>query len=307
MEFRNQHILSTSQFDRQGLVFLFEKAEEMEEMVLSGDSGVLKGKVMATMFFEPSTRTRFSFETAMHRLGGDVVSNADMMTTSSLQKSESLEDTAKVVSQIVDVIVMRHPEPGSVEKMSKFSDVPVLNAGDGANQHPTQALLDLYTIWKEKGTIDGLTVGMVGDLKNGRVPHSQCDLLKHFNVKFVLVAPEALRMPREIVEDLKAHGREVLEVENFEEAISEMDVIGMTRVQKERFENVEDYKKYAGVYVLDEGLMSKAKKHSIIIHPLPRVDEIAVGLDDDPRSKYFEQVKNGVYIRMALITKVLGQ
>lgn len=305
MNFQGQHILSTEQFDREGLLFLFEEAKEMEKIMISGGSDVLKGKILATLFFEPSTRTRFSFESAMNRLGGRVLSNADMMATSSLKKKESLEDTAKTVSKMADVIVIRHPEPGSVEKMSLTSDVPVINAGDGPNQHPTQALLDVYTIWKEKGNIDGLTIGMIGDLKNGRVPHSQCDLLKHFDVRFVFVAPEALSMPDGIVSELAEAGKEVVEMEDLPAVIGEMDVIGMTRVQSERFESEEEYKKYEGVYVLGPDLIKKAKEDAIILHPLPRVDEIAVEIDSDPRAKYFDQIGNGVAIRMALLKNVL--
>ncbi|MFH1284236.1 MAG: aspartate carbamoyltransferase [Candidatus Peregrinibacteria bacterium] len=306
MEKEVRHILSTSEFDQSSLSALFEKASEMEKIIEKGGSDIMNGKILATLFFEPSTRTRFSFETAMLRLGGKVISNAQMMETSSIRKSETLQDTGKVVSQMVDIIVMRHPEAGSVAKLAEKSDVPVINAGDGPNEHPTQGLLDLYTIWKAKGGFDGLTIGMVGDLKYGRVPHSQCDLLKHFDVKFVFVSPEELAMPDAVVRELKAAGREVKVVGNMEEVIPEMDVISMTRVQKERFENEKEYEKYAGSYVLTESLMALAKKDAIVIHPLPRVDEIDVSVDSDPRAKYFEQVKNGVVVRMALMCVVLG-
>jgi len=306
MNFKGQHILSTAQFDKEGLLEIFEEAKKMEKVLQDGGSDVLSGKILATLFFEPSTRTRFSFESAMNRLGGRVLSNADMAATSSLKKNESLEDTVKTVSHMADVIAIRHPESYSVEKTSIVSNVPVINAGDGPNQHPTQALLDVYTIWKEKGHIDGLTVGMIGDLKYGRVPHSQCDLLKHFDVKFVFVAPDALKMPVEIVEELRSVGKDVVEGEDLSELIEDMDVIGMTRVQKERFDSEEEYLKYEGIYVLDTKIMDRAKKDAIIVHPLPRVDEISVELDSDPRSKYFDQVGNGVVIRMALLKKVLG-
>lgn len=305
MEFKGQHILSTKQFNKEDLLALFEEARKMEEVLARGGSDLLKGKIMATLFFEPSTRTRFSFETAMLRLGGSVISNPDMMATSSLRKMESLIDTGKTVSRMADIIVMRHPEAGTVHELATSSIVPVLNAGDGPAEHPTQALLDVYTIWKEKGRLDGLTIGMVGDLKNGRVPHSQCRLLKHFEVKFVFVSPEALKMPDDIVQELKENSREMRITENIEEAISEMDVIGMTRVQKERFASEEEYKKYAGIFVLDPVLMHKAKSDAIVIHPLPRVDEISVDLDSDPRAKYFDQVHNGVVLRMALLSKIL--
>jgi len=311
MNFKGQHILSTKQFDKDGLIELFQTAKKMEKVVDDARKGkqskILEGKILATLFFEPSTRTRFSFETAMNRLGGRVISNFDMMNSSSIKKRETLWDTGKVVSQMTDIIAMRHPEVGSVEKLAKGSDAPVINAGDGPNQHPTQGLLDVYTIWKKFGKLSGLTIGMVGDLKYGRVPHSQCDLLKHFGIKFIFVAPKALKMPEEIVGELKKSKHEVLEVEDFGSVIGQMDVIAMTRIQEERFANKDEYKKYAGVYVLDKKLMGKAKKDSIVIHPMPRVDEISSDVDLDSRAKYFEQVKNGVVIRMALLAKVLGK
>lgn len=300
-----KHILSTDQFERDELLELFEEADEMEKILEVGGGDYLHGKIMATLFFEPSTRTRFSFESAMLRLGGSVISNADMVNTSSLKKQESLEDTGRTVSRMADVIVMRHPEAGSVSKLASFCDVPVINGGDGPNDHPTQGLLDLYTIWKERGSLDGLTIGMVGDLKYGRVVHSQCKLLKHFDVKFVLVSPKALAVPEEIGEELADAGREVKLSEKLEDVIGEMDVISMTRVQEERFKDRSDYEKYAGAYVLDGELMKKAKTDAIVIHPLPRVDEISPEVDDDPRAKYFEQPRNGVAVRMALLKEIL--
>lgn len=309
MDFKGQHILSTRQFERDSLLELFAIAKKMEVILDEAKKGkqnmTLEGKLMATLFFEPSTRTRFSFETAMQRLGGRVISNADMMGTSSWKKHESLEDTGKVVSQMADVIVMRHPEKGSVKRLAATSDVPVFNAGDGPAEHPTQALLDVYTIWKNKGTLDGITIGMSGDSKFGRVPHSQCDLLKHFKTRFVLVSPEALRMPQAIIDTLHETGHEIKEMDSLEEAIPEMDVIACTRIQEERFESEAEYKKYAGIYILNKELMAKAKSDAIVLHPLPRVDEISTEIDDDPRIKYFEQVRNGVAIRMALLTLVL--
>jgi len=311
MKFKDQHILSTNQFDKNDLLAFFEVVKKMEkvveEAVVGGKQAKLcEGKILATLFYEPSTRTRFSFETAMLRLGGRVISNFDMLKTSSAVKSETLYDTGKVISQMADVIAMRHPEVGSVEKLAKGSDVPVINAGDGIGEHPTQALLDLYTIWKNKGTVSGLTIGMIGDLKNGRVPHSQCSLLKHFGCKFIFVSPEGLKMPEEIVTELKAYGCEVSETEDLAEAIDDMDVIGMTRIQRERFANDEEYGKYAGSYVLDAELMAVAKTDAIVLHPLPRVDEISDEVDSDPRAKYFEQVQNGVCVRMALFCDVFG-
>lgn len=306
MKFFRQHILSTKQFDKQGLLSLFAEAKKMEGILKNGKSGRdMEGKIMATLFYEPSTRTRFSFETAMLRLGGRVVSNADMAQTSSFKKLETLEDTGKVVSQMVDVIVMRHPEPGSVAILAENSDVPVLNAGDGPVEHPTQALMDLYTIRKKFEKIDGLTIGMVGDLKNSRVQHSQCGLLKHFKVKFVLCSPKGLEMPSGIVKDLKESGTKIEVMNDLKKFMGMVDVISVSRIQKERFVSEREYKKFAGSFVIDAGLMKFAKKSAMMIHPLPRVDEIAVEVDKDPRARYFEQVKNGVVVRMALLKMVL--
>lgn len=306
MQFQGQHILTTKQFDKDSLLSLFDLAAKMEKVVEKGKSELLAGKVMSTIFYEPSTRTRFSFETAMLRLGGGVVSNSDMMATSSFKKKESLADTGKVLSKMVDVIVMRHPEPGSVSELADYSEVPVINAGDGSSEHPTQGLLDLYTIWKKYGKLDGLKIGMIGDLKYGRVPHSQCDLLKHFDVELIFVSPEALKMPEGIRTNLIESGHKIIETENLQQVISEMDVIGMTRVQQERFSSEAEYKKYEGAYILDGPLMKIAKDEAIVIHPLPRVEEIAKEVDFDPRAEYFNQVSNGVYVRMALLLKVLG-
>jgi len=307
MNLKGQHLLSAKQFDKNSLLDLFINAEKMEKALKSGKNlNLVPGKILATLFFEPSTRTRFSFETAMLRLGEQVISNADMMKTSSSTKKESLVDTGKVVSQMADLIVMRSAEVDSVAKLSEKSDCPVINAGDGVDEHPTQALLDLYTVWKHRKNLDGMIFGMVGDLKNGRVPHSQVYLLKNFDVKFLLVSPKGLSMPKEILADLTKSGFYFETSEDLFSEINKMDVVAMTRVQRERFENEEDYLKYEGTYVLDKNMMKRVKKDALILHPLPRVDEITVEVDNDPRAKYFEQVKNGVAVRMALIAKILG-
>ncbi len=300
MDFKGQHILSTEQFDKDSLLALFEVAKEMEVVMESGGGDLLKGKVMASVFFEPSTRTRFSFEAAMQRLGGAVISNADMMSTSSIKKMETLEDTGKVLAQLADVLVVRHPEAGAVNKIATNSDVPVLNAGDGPAQHPTQGLLDLYTIWKEFGKIDGLTVGLIGDLKHSRVLHSEFDLLQYFDVEFVLVSPASLRLPQAV------EGGDWNETEDIASVIERLDVISFNRLQKERFENPEECEALRGSFVLTTDLMAKAKEKSIVLNPLPRIDEIDVAVDADPRAKYFEQVKNGVAVRMALLKLVFG-
>ncbi len=300
---KGSHLLSSTDLTRDDLLAIFEEAEKMLPIVRKEESSdIMKGKVLATLFYEPSTRTRFSFETAMLRLGGSVISNYQMKETSSAKKGETFYDTGKVVSKFADVIAMRHPESGSVAKLADGSEVPVLNAGDGPRDHPTQGLLDVFTIWKEFGGIENLTIGMVGDLKYGRVPHAQCEMLKHFSgLKFVFVAPEALKMPREIVGDLEKAGHEVVETDDLDSVVSELQVIGHTRIQEERFESEEEYQKYKGVYVIDEEIMSKACEDMILMHPLPRVDELAVEVDEDVRAKYFDQVTNGVAVRMALL------
>jgi len=303
MKFFKEHILSAKKFDREAVLELFDEAKKMEEVFDKGKASFLEGKIMATLFFEPSTRTRFSFETAMQRLAGGVVSNPDMKVTSSSQKMETLEDTAKTVSQMVDVMVVRHPDPHSVGRMAAFSDCPMINAGDGINEHPTQALLDLYTIWKERGEIDGLKIALVGDLKNGRVPHSQIELLKLFDVNIWLVSPEGLKIP----EELKQGINNLNELENLEDVIGDMDVIEMTRVQKERFVNEKEYEKYAGSYALNSKLIEKMGKKALVLHPLPRVEEISRDIDNDHRAMYFKQVRNGVVLRMALLKKVLTE
>jgi len=304
---KGSHLLSSKDLTREDLLKIFEEAERMLPVAVKEEgSGIMKGKILATLFYEPSTRTRFSFETAMLRLGGSVISNFQMMQTSSVKKGETLSDTGKVVSKFADVIVARHPEAGTVARLAEGSEVPVLNAGDGPNDHPTQGLLDVFTIWKQFGGIDGLTIGMVGDLKYGRVPHAQCEFLKHFTgLKFVFVAPDALKMPREIVEDVMAAGHEVVETDDLNSVICELQVLAHTRIQRERFESEDEYRKHKGIYVVDKALMSKARKDMILMHPLPRVDELLAEVDDDPRSKYFEQVTNGVAVRMALIKLVV--
>lgn len=301
MDFKGQSILSTGQFDRESLLEMMREAEAMEDVFKQGDSEILKGKMMAAVFFEPSTRTRFSFETAMLRLGGKVVSNPDMMKNSSIKKNETLWDTGKVLSQMVDVIAMRHPEPGTVAQLAEGSDVPVMNAGDGSNEHPTQGLLDLYTIWKKFGKLDGLKVGLVGDLKNSRVLHSDIDLLKHFDVEFVLVSPQELALPDQFKQGVK-----FVETESIAEVIADLDVISCNRLQEERFENPADCNKYRGSFIITTELLKAAKEDLIILNPLPRMEELPVEVDKDPRAKYFEQVHNGVIIRMALLKKVLS-
>ena len=294
-----KHLLYSKDLSQAEILSIFERAEGY---LGKGSVEDAKGKILATLFYEPSTRTRFSFEAAMQRLGGDVISNSHMEYTSSAKKGESLADTGRVISQMADVIVMRHPEVGSVEELAGGAEVPVVNAGDGPGDHPTQGLLDLFTIRKESGRLENFTIGMVGDLKNSRVPHAQVQMLKEFEgVKFVFVSPEGLKIPEKLLE-----GLDYVETENLEEVIGDLDVLSVNRIQEERFESKEEYEKYKSVYVIGEEIMGKAKREMILMHPLPRVDEIEVVVDEDPRAKYFGQVKNGVAVRMGILAELLG-
>lgn len=308
MNFKGENILSSDQFSRRDLDRLFSVTSEMLPFADKKErSNLLEDKILATLFFEPSTRTRFSFETAMLRLGGRVISNHTMEATSCITKGETLYDTGKVMSTFADIIVMRHPESGSVEKLALGATIPVINGGDGASDHPTQGLLDLYTIQKNVKNSDSFTIVIVGDLKNSRVAHAQCRLLKNYrDVKFVFVSLKALKMPSEIVSELKEKGFSVTETEDFLGALPVCDVLSVTRVQKERFSSEEEYKKFKGTYVLTPELLKKLKSDAIVISPLPRVDEIHQDCDKDSRCKYFEQVKHGVALRMALLALVLG-
>lgn len=305
-DFRGKHILHGNQFSKEDLDRIMKVAEEFEEGLESGKTyEILKGKVLATLFFEPSTRTRLSFESAMLSLGGGVTSVASG-ATSSAAKGESIGDTALTVSQYAHVIVMRHPEIGSAAEAARVATVPVINAGDGAGQHPTQALLDVYTIRKELGKLDGITVSLVGDLKYGRTVHALVEILSLFDVRLRLVSPGLLKMPSEIVSNLEGKGMEVRETEDLVKAAGESDLLYVTRIQKERFSDIKEYEKIKGSYVIDNALLQKAKKDIVIMHPLPRVDEISTEVDSYKGAAYFRQVRNGVYVRMALLALVLG-
>lgn len=264
-----------------------------------------KGKIMATLFYEPSTRTQMSFQTAMLRLGGTLI-GFDNPSTSSVSKGENLKDTTKVVSSYADILVMRHPVAGAAKAAALTADCPVINAGDGGHLHPTQTLTDLLTLREEKGRLDNLTIGLCGDLKNGRTVHSLCKALSCYkNNKFVLISTDFLRLPSYIKDVLDAHGAEYKEVESLEEVIGELDMLYMTRIQRERFASLEEYEAQKNIYVLDNHKMNGAKNDLVVMHPLPRVDEIAIEVDDDPRAMYFKQAKYGVYVRMALILTIL--
>ena len=267
-----------------------------------------RGKKLATLFFEPSTRTRMSFEAAMYELGGNVLSMTDA-ASSSAAKGESVADTARVISCYADIIAMRHPKEGAALVAANSATVPVINAGDGGHCHPTQTLADLLTIRREKGGFSGLTVGLCGDLKFGRTVHSLVNALSRYgDIRFVLISPEELKLPSYVKEDaLKSKGIPYRQTERLEEVMPDLDVLYMTRVQKERFFNEEDYLRLKDSYILDPAKMAAAKEDLIVMHPLPRVNEISVAVDRDPRACYFKQVLYGKYMRMALILKLLGE
>jgi aspartate carbamoyltransferase len=300
-------ILDGAQFTREELERILEVAAGFREHLKAGQQlKLMEGYVMGALFFEPSTRTRLSFETAMHRLGGDVVGFASA-GTSSTAKGESLEDTIRTVDQYVDIIAMRHPEIGSARRAAEVAEAVVLNGGDGAGQHPTQALLDLFTIQLERGQVDGNTIVLCGDLKNGRTVHAGVELYKHYNCKLIFLAPEALRMPAGITARLREQGIPVEETTDLESALAQADVFYMTRIQKERFADPAEYDRLSGSYVLDRETIERVNPGVTVLHPLPRVDEIATDVDSLPGAAYFRQAKNGVYIRMALISLVMGK
>lgn len=268
---------------------------------------VCRHKILATLFFEPSTRTRLSFESAMLSLGGSVLGFSSASNTSA-SKGESVSDTISVVSSYCDIIAMRHPKEGAPLVATRKSTVPLINAGDGGHNHPTQTLTDLLTIYREKGRLDNLTIGFCGDLKFGRTVHSLTKAMSRYkNIKFVFIAPSELKIPEYLKHDLlDAKNLDYKEVETIEEVIGDLDILYMTRVQKERFFNEQDYIRLKDTYILDLKKLEKSKSDLIVMHPLPRVNEIAIEVDDDPRAKYFDQVQNGRFMRMALILKMLG-
>jgi aspartate carbamoyltransferase catalytic subunit len=304
---KGKDILHGNQFSRKELDAVVRTAAQMEkELKARGSLNLLKGKILVTLFFEPSTRTRLSFEAAMQRLGGGVISMGSV-EGSSVAKGETLTDTAQTVAQYADVIVVRHPRIGSAKEVADTVSIPVINAGDGAGQHPTQALLDLYTIRKELGTLKNLSITLVGDLKNGRTVHALVEILSHFGVHFYFVAPSLLRMPAEITDRMKEKGCGVIETEDLAMAASKSDLIYMTRIQKERFADVSEYEKVKGSYILNREFLDRLNKKITILHPLPRVDEINTDVDPYPGAAYFRQMRNGVYVRMALLAMVLGK
>jgi len=306
VDFKGRDILDGAQFTREEIERVMSVAADMREQLKKGRSlDMMRGYVLGALFFEPSTRTRLSFETAMHRLGGSVVGFASADTTSSA-KGESLADTIRNIDQYVDVIAMRHPRIGSAREAAEAAEAPVLNGGDGAGQHPTQALLDLFTIQSERGRVDGHTIVLCGDLKYGRTVHAGVELYKHYDCKLILVAPSALEMPPEIVARLRERGVEVEETTNLEAAMAEAHVLYMTRIQKERFDDPAEYERLKGSYILTREMVERINPGLTIMHPLPRVDEIAADVDELPGAAYFRQARNGVFTRMALIALVTG-
>jgi len=293
---KRTQLITTADLSREEADFFINEAERLRDQRTSD----LSGKIVASIFLEPSTRTRLSFESAALRLGGQVITVSDPSTTS-MKKGETLADSIRMVEKYADILVMRHPLAGAAAEAIRHTKKPFLNAGDGANQHPTQALLDLYTIQRELGTIDGLTIGFVGDLKFGRTVHSLIPLLCHYKVKVVLVSPETLRMPVEYVELLIRAGISVSETSDLNPRLPTLDILYMTRVQKERFERIEDYDALKGSYVLNARMVGMGKPTLRVLHPLPRIDEIAEDVDTLPQAAYFRQAENSVFMRMALL------
>jgi len=306
--FYRKDILSVNQFSKEDLDYIFTRADEMAEMAARwGTCDLLKGYTLACVFYEPSTRTSSSFIAAMERLGGKVIPITEGIQYSSVSKGESLIDSMLTLEQYCDVIVLRHPEIGSSTTAAKYAHVPIINAGDGAGEHPTQALLDLYTIQKELGQIDGLKVAMVGDLRYGRTVHSLTKLLSQYDVSLRFVSPDTLRLPLDMMNDLIDRGIKVRETNKVADVIQNADVLYVTRIQKERFSDLTQYEEVKNFFEITPEIMEQAKQKMIVMHPLPRVGEIHYKIDRDPRAAYFRQVQNGMFIRMALLAAVLGQ
>ncbi len=310
MDFKGRSIISIRDLSVDDITNILGTAQKIESLTSQNPSKTLniaKGKVIASLFFEPSTRTRLSFETAMQMLGAKVIGFSGTEGTS-VKKGETLKDTALTVAQYADMIVMRHPLEGSARYVSEVAGIPVINGGDGANQHPTQTLLDLYTIAKRKGKISGLTIAMVGDLKYGRTVHSLAYALSLFdNIRLIFVSPEELKMPKYLVDEIsKKQNIDIVETRDISEEVLKSDVIYVTRIQKERFPDPQEYHRLKSAYVIDSSMLQKAKEDTIIMHPLPRVDEISTDVDTMENAVYFPQAGNGVPVRMALISLLLG-
>jgi len=303
VEFKGRDIISIEDFSREEINYILKRSQAMEPLAANG-SDMLKGKILASLFFEPSTRTRLSFEAAMLKLGGSTIGFAEA-EIASVKKGENLADTVRTVENYADIIALRHPLEGAAKLAAEFSKVPILNAGSGAEEHPTQALMDLYTIQKEKGRIDGLKIALVGDLRYGRTVHSLAYALSLYNIELHLISPESLRMRHGVIRAIQ-NKISIFEDTNLEKVIPQIDVLYVTRIQKERFPDPAEYAKVKGIYKIDLKTLKNAKNDMIILHPLPRLDEIAAEVDSTPQARYFQQVWNGIVVRMALLALVLG-
>ena len=305
----NRSIISIDDLGRNDIELIFKRAAMLKNLIRKrGGSSRLKGKVLALLFYEPSSRTFASFASAMQYLGGGLIP-INSMNYSSVAKGESFEDTIRTFSRLSDAIILRSSEQGLAKRAAEISDVPVINAGDGIGEHPTQALLDLYTIKNHFSDMSKIKVGLTGDLKNGRTVHSLMKLLLKFGVKsFFWISPKALKMPADIVRQTFVSKAQVNETESLDINIGQLDVLYMTRIQKERFGSIKEYRKYKGLYIVDKDMMKKAKRKMVLMHPLPRVNEIATEVDTDPRAIYFkEQIPNGLYIRLTILDLILNQ
>ncbi len=303
MGFKGRDVISIKDFSREEIDYILKTASAMEP-IAKNRSTMLQGKILATLFYEVSTRTRLSFESAMHRLGGTSIGFAEA-EIASVKKGENLADTMRVVENYADVIALRHPLEGAARLAAEFADAPVINAGSGAEEHPTQALLDLYTMKKELGKIDGLNIALLGDLRFGRTVHSLAYALSLYDVKLYFISPELLGMRRE-VRDTISERIKIAETSNLDEALPKLDVLYATRIQKERFPDAAEYAKVKGSYKIDAETLKKAKSDMIVLHPLPRVDEISAEVDSTAHARYFQQVWNGIVTRMALLALILG-
>lgn len=302
---KNRSVVSIDDVSKEDLTEIFETSDEMSRLLEQHKPlKIMDGKIMATLFYEPSTRTRLSFESAMNRLGGSVITVSDT-GSSSISKGETLADTIRMTESYSDIIVIRHPMEGAAKLASRFSSKPVINAGDGSGQHPTQTLMDLYTIKKEKGRIDGLNIAMIGDLRYGRTVHSLLLALSRFDVSVTLVSPQILRIPEHILARVPDR-TEITITDNLSDVLKKSDVFYVTRIQKERFTDQNEYQSVIGSYSVDEKAVSEMKDDAIIMHPLPRIDEISPEVDYSKKAAYFRQAANGVPVRMALVSTILG-
>jgi len=303
LEFKGRDVISIKDFSRKEIDYIFIVAKKMEPFAAKSSS-MLSGKILATLFFEASTRTRLSFESAMHKQGGSTIGFAEA-EIASVKKGENLADTVRTVENYADVIALRHPLEGAARLAAEFSEVPIINGGSGAEEHPTQALLDLYTMLKEKRRIDGLKIALIGDLRYGRTVHSLAYALSLYDIELYLISPETLRMRREVLETIKGKIN-VTEKATLDSVVPAVDVLYVTRIQRERFPDPVEFAKVKGAYKIDLETLKGAKKDLTILHPLPRVDEIATEVDDTPYARYFQQVRNGIVVRMALLALILG-